>query len=138
TNHGFNGEDFRYKHTLSANYYFNFKAVEVEYLGIFANVIPNWDFEVVGYYSTPSFQKNYFGYGNDSEYDKDDVGKNYNRARIKQIKLRSGISYRSIHLHALFESFKVEENPNRLFIPQNVGNDVFESQNYIGAEADLL
>src|SRR5690606_12756537 len=38
TNHGFNGEDFRYKHTLSAKYYFNFGAVEAEYAGVFANV----------------------------------------------------------------------------------------------------
>ncbi len=138
TNHGFNGEDFRYKHSLSANYFFNFNALEAEYVGLFANIIPNWNFEVVGYYTSPQFASNYFGYGNDSEYDKDELDKNFNRARIKQLKLRTGIAYRTIHFHALFENFKVEENPNRLFTTDNFGNDVFESQNYVGAEADIL
>ena len=138
TNHGFNGEDFRYKHALSANYFFNFNALEVDYAGQFANIVPNWNFEVVGYYTSPQFGLNYFGFGNDSEYDKDVVEKNFNRARIKQIKLRSGIAYRSIHLHALFENYKVEQNPNRLFTNANFGEDIFNDQNYIGAEADIL
>ncbi|MGC1632391.1 MAG: hypothetical protein WA749_09805, partial [Gelidibacter sp.] len=138
TNHGFNGEDFRYKHSLSANYFFNFKAIEVDYFGQFANIIPNWNFEIVGYYTSPLFGKNYFGYGNDSEYDEDEVGKNFNRARIKQIKLRSGIAYKTLHFHALFENYRVEENPNRWFTTDNFGDEIFENQNYVGAEADIL
>lgn len=138
TNHGFNGEDFRYKHVLSANYFFNFNAFEVDYLGLFSNIIPNWNFEILGYYTSPLFGKNFFGYGNDSEYDKDAVGKNFNRARMQQTKLRAGIGYRSLHLHALFENYKVEENSNRLFTKDNFGEDIFSNQNYIGAEADIL
>lgn len=138
TNHGFNGEDFRYKHTLSANYFFNFGAVEVEYAGIFANIIPNWNFEAIGYYASSQFASNFFGYGNDTEYDEDAVGKDFNRARIKQVKLRSGIAYRSIHFHALFENYSVEEDSDRYFNSNNFGEDVFETQNYVGAEADIL
>lgn len=138
TNMGFNGEDFRYKHFLSANYYFNFRAVEVEYEGTFANIIPNWDFDVMGYYTSEKFGTNFFGYGNETTYDKDAVGKNYNRARIEQIKLRTGISYRSIHFHALFENFKVEENPNRLFNSTDFDGPFYKNQNYIGAEANIL
>lgn len=138
TNHGFNGEDFRYKHALSANYFFNFNAIEAEYVGQFANIIPNWDFEIIGYYTSPQFGKNYFGYGNDTEYDKHEVGKNFNRARMKQAKLRAGISYRSIHFHALFENYKVEQNPNRLFTSENFVDHIFNNQNYVGVEADIL
>lgn len=138
TNHGFNGEDFRYKHTLSANYFFNFGAVEAEYQGLFANIVPNWNFEIVGHYTSSRFVNNFFGYGNDTEYDKDEVNKDYHRARIRQFKLRSGLGYRSIHFHALYENFKVEESPDRFFNTSNMNEAIFESQNYIGAEADIL
>lgn len=138
TNHGFNGEDYRYKHYLSANYYFNYGAVEAEYVGLFANIIPNWDLETIGYYTSARFENNFFGYGNDTSYDEDAVGKDFNRARIKQIKLRSGISYRSIHFHALFENYSVEDNSERMFNSIDFNEDVFHTQNYIGAEADIL
>ena len=138
TNHGFNGEDYRYKHSLSANYFLNFGAVEAEYQGQFANIIPNWDFEVIGYFTNSKFVHNFFGYGNDTTYDKDEVNKDFNRARTRQFKLRSGIGYRELNFHALFENYKVEESPDRLFNSDNMGNDVFESQNYVGAEADIL
>lgn len=137
TNHGFNGEDFRQKHTLSANYFFNFGAVEVDYTGTFANIIPKWNFEIMGYYASPQFANNFFGYGNDTQYDEDAVGKDFNRARIKQIKLRSGIAYRSLHFHALFENYSVEANPSRFFNTDNFGDAIFENQNYVGAEADI-
>lgn len=138
TNHGFNGVEFRHKHSISANYFFNFNAFEIEYDGQFANIMPQWNYEILGYYTSPQFANNYFGYGNDTKYDKTEVGKNYNRARIEQFKLRTGLAYKSLQIHALFENYKLEENPNRLFTTDNFENDIFETQNYVGAEANFL
>ncbi len=137
TNKGFNGEDFRFSHFLSANYYFNFKAVELEYEGIFNNIIPNWNLEVLGYYTSDKFTNNYFGYGNDTEYDEDAVGRDFNRARMQQVSFRTGIALRTIKLHALFENFKVDRDPTRFFTPTNVSENVFDNQNYVGGEASL-
>jgi len=138
TNMGFNGEDFRYKHFLSANYYFDFKAVELEYKGTFANIIPNWNFEAMGYYTSDKFANNFFGYGNDTEYDEDAVGRDFNRARMQQIQLKTGIAFRSINFHAIYENFRVEQTADRLFTPANLGDDIFDNQNYVGAEGSLL
>lgn len=138
TNNGFNGKDFRQKHSLSANYFFNFKALELNYNGQFANIIPEWNFEIQGYYTSPQFARNYFGYGNDSPYDKDEVGKNFNRARLGQIKFKAGMAYKTLKFRTLFESYKLDENPNRFFTTDNFGEDVFKTQNYIGAEAELV
>ncbi|RMA58937.1 BamA/TamA family outer membrane protein [Ulvibacter antarcticus] len=135
TNKGFNGEDFRYKHFLSANYFFDFTAVELEYKGTFANIIPNWNFEIEGYFTNENFANNFFGYGIDSVYDEEAVEMEFNRARMQQIKLKSGIAYRTIRIHGLFESYEVEQNPERFFTPANVNPAVFETNNYIGAEA---
>ncbi len=139
TNMGFNGEDFRYKHFLSANYYFDFKAVELEYEGTFANIIPNWNLEVGGYFTSDLFANNFFGYGNETTYDEDLVGKEYNRARMQQIKANVGIAYRSIKFKALFESYEVGNNPDRFFNTSNpiFTPEVFETQNYVGGEASL-
>ena len=138
TNKGFNGEDFRYKHFLSANYYFNFKAVELEYEGTFANIIPNWNLEMLAYYTSDRFSNNFFGYGNDTFYDPDLVDKDFNRARMQQIKFRTGIAYRTIKFHALYENFRVDLTPDRFFTVANVGDAVIDNQTYVGGEASVL
>lgn len=137
TNMGFNGEDFRYKHYFSANYYFKFKAIEAEYEGTFANIIPNWNLEVGSYFTSDLFTKNFFGYGNDTTYDEDAVGRDYNRARTQQFKANVGIAYRTIRIKGLFESYEVADTPGRYFNTANFSPEVLSTQNYVGAEASL-
>ncbi len=141
TNYGFNGNKFRYQHFLSANYYFNFEAIELEYAGEFANIFPEWNLVVDGYFTSDSFSNNFFGFGNDTFYDADadNEDRDFNRARMQQIKASAGIKYKTLTFKALFESFEVQDNPNRLFTPANnaVNPNVFEMQNYAGAEAAI-
>tara|TARA_R100000935_G_scaffold42923_1_gene65212 strand:- start:32232 stop:35894 length:3663 start_codon:yes stop_codon:yes gene_type:complete len=141
TNYGFNGNPFRYQHMLSASYFFNFQAVELEYGGEFANIFPQWNLVVDGYFTSESFSNNFFGFGNDSFYDPDAgrEDRDFNRARTQQIKLAAGIKYKTLTFKALFESFEVQDNPDRLFTPSNnaVNPNVFEMQNYAGGEASI-
>ncbi|MDX1463498.1 MAG: hypothetical protein R3359_10605, partial [Marinirhabdus sp.] len=139
TNNGFNGNPFRYQHSLLANYYFNFQAVELEYEGVFANIFPHWNLEAGGYFTSSTFANNYFGFGNNTFYDDDAVDRDFNRARMQQIKADIGLAFKTLRFKALFESFEVEESPNRLFNPSTnaVNPDVFEMQNYAGLEAGL-
>lgn len=141
TNYGFNGNPFRYQHFLSANYYFKFQAVELEYAGEFANIIPQWNLVVDGYYTSDSFANNFFGFGNDTFYDADadDEDRDFNRARMEQIKVSAGIAYKTLTFKALFESFEVQDTPGRLFTPTTnaVNPNVFEVQNYAGGEASI-
>lgn len=139
TNYGFNGNPFRYKHFLSANYYFNFEAIELEYEGTFVNIFPQWNLEVGGYFTSDSFSNNFFGFGNDSNYDDDAVERDYNRARTQQIKADVGIAFKTLKFKALFESFEVQDSPDRLFTPINlaVNPNVFDMQNYVGGEASV-
>ncbi|PKA84370.1 hypothetical protein ATE92_2558 [Ulvibacter sp. MAR_2010_11] len=137
TNKGFNGEDFRYKHYLSANYYFDFQAAEIAYKGTFANIMPNWNLEAEGYFTSELFATNFFGYGNESVYDEDVVEMEFNRARIGQIKLSAGLARRTIKLQALYERFEVEMQPDRFFTPVNVNPAVFSDQSYVGAEGSV-
>ncbi|MET7030433.1 ShlB/FhaC/HecB family hemolysin secretion/activation protein [Sediminicola luteus] len=137
TNNGFNGNPFRQKHTIAANYYFKFEGVELSYQGIFANIIPKWNFEVDGYFTNDRFSNNYFGMGNETFNPDDQLDNDYNRARMRQVQLNAGIAYRTLKIKGLYESFKVSENENRFFTPDNVDPNVFDSQDYVGAEVSV-
>ncbi len=131
---GLNGNPFVQKHQLKANYYFGFEAVALQYTGVWANVIPKWNFELNGYYTSDSYAKNFFGLGNESVNNEDNVGRDFYRARLKQFKASAGIAYYTLRLRGLFESFRVNENDQRLFNRNNLNPVLFENQNYGGAE----
>ncbi|OAB81460.1 ShlB/FhaC/HecB family hemolysin secretion/activation protein [Cochleicola gelatinilyticus] len=137
TNYGFNGNPFRYQHSLTANYYFDFQAIELDYLGTFANVFPNVNLEIGGYFTNNGYAKNFFGFGNDTQYDDDAVERDFNRARTKQLKGSLGIAGKYAKIKALFESYEVDRDTTRFLRPGNVSPAVFENQNYAGAEASV-
>ncbi|MFX0556502.1 hypothetical protein ACOCEA_06870 [Maribacter sp. CXY002] len=131
---GLNGNPFKQKHTLKANYYFDFRATELQYSGVFGNVFPKWNFEIDGYYASDRYARNFFGIGNESPNIEDVEGRDFYRARLQQIKASTGIAYYTLRLRALYERFKLSENPQRLFNQNNFNPVLFESQNYGGAE----
>lgn len=133
-NRGFNGEDFRQKHTVGANYYFLFKALELSYQGVFANIFPKWNLELEGYYTTDRFSNNYFGTGNETINREDELGRDYYRARMQKIRLNAGIAYHTLRIKALYESYELKEQQSRFFVPSNLDPEIFESQHYVGAE----
>lgn len=132
---GFNGNPFRQKHTLAAKYHFKFEATEIDYQGIFANIFPKWNFELNGYVSSDRYANNFFGLGNNSVNNEDQVGEDFYRARTEQWRLSAGIAYHTLKIRGLFESFELSNVSDRLFTPQNLGPELFERQNYVGAEA---
>ncbi|QLG47212.1 hypothetical protein HYG79_06190 [Costertonia aggregata] len=131
---GFNGNPFRQKHILNAKYFFNFRATELSYRGIFANVTPKWNFELDGYLSSQRYAQNFFGIGNETNNAEDVVGRDFYRARTEQIRLSAGVAYHTLRLKGLFESFDVQEMGDRFFTAENFDTPVFERQNYVGAE----
>lgn len=134
TVNGLNGNDFKQRHTLRAKYYFNFQATEFQYSGVYGNIFPKWNFIMDGFYTSDRYARNFFGIGNESFNNEDNLGRDYYRARLKQIKASAGISYYTLKIRGLFESFKVNENYNRLFNQSNLAPELFENQNYGGAE----
>lgn len=137
TNNGFNGNPFRQKHRLAANYFSKFEAVELSYDGIFANVFPGWNFETNAYYTSDKYAKNFFGFGNETVNLEDTFGRDYYRARLRQVQLSAGIAYHTLRFRGVYESFRAQEVEGRLFVPANVNPVLFENQHYIGAETSL-
>lgn len=131
---------FTARHNVTANYYFATKGFDVGYSGEFAHIFHNWNFGLDAYYSSPNFVINYFGTGNDTEYDPDDIAKDYNRVKIEQWRFAPSLIYRknnnvSFYIKPLVESMEIAYDEGRFvadtFEPTN---DVFESQMYAGGE----
>lgn len=134
TKNGLNGNPFLQQHSLSALYYFKFQAVELNYKGIYGNIFPKWNFEMNAYYTNDRYSNNFFGFGNETINNEDNLGRDYYRSRLRIFKANAGLSYYSLKVQALFESFKTIENPQRLFNRNVLDPEVFSAQNYGGME----
>ena len=134
---GFNGNPFRRKHSVFANYFQKFEAVELGYDGIFANIMPAWNFELSGYFTSNRYAENFFGFGNDSQNLEETLGRDYYRARLQQVRATAGIAYHTLRFRGVYESFKLQEVQDRLFTMDNFAPELFESQHYLGVETTV-
>ncbi|WP_424003828.1 hypothetical protein [Maribacter sp. IgM3_T14_3] len=134
TQDGIDGNTLKQRHNVSANYFFKFKAAELSYSGVYGSVFPGWNFEMDAYFANDRYVSNFFGFGNETVNNEDMLSRDYYRGRIRTFKASAGLAFYSLRVKGLFESFKVANNPNRLFTTGNLNDAVFDNQNYGGAE----
>ncbi|AVR44634.1 metallophosphatase [Christiangramia fulva] len=140
TTYGLVQNPFTTQQKLSANYFFATNGFDIEYNGEFANILYKWNVAINAYYSSPNFTMNYFGAGNETEYDKDEDSRDFNRIRIEQWHFAPSLIWKnddksSFYFKPMIESFEVAYDQNR-FIGENFSpdNEIFDSQLYGGAE----
>jgi hypothetical protein len=102
TNHGFRKEPFKSMHRFLASYAINTASYNFNYKGEFTDVIGKWDLETDLTLNVPNFVNNFFGMGNESDFDRNinesvDVTKpiNYYRLRFEEIAYEIGM-FRSL------------------------------------------
>jgi hypothetical protein len=137
--YGIQSNPFTQKHTFSASYYTATSGYDLSYRGEFSNIFHHWNFELDGLYTSPNFARNFFGFGNDTDYDKDAVEMDFNRIRIKIWNLglsliRRGRDGGSFRFRPFIESFEVENTPDRFISSLSDTNSIFDRQTYGGAE----
>jgi len=132
-------DPYTQKHSLKANFYTATGGFNLVYKGIFKKAISDWDFNLDASFTTPRFSENFFGLSNENEYDKENVEREYNRARISKINFAPSISKKSWmnlenKFQLTFENNKVQSNNDR-FVDQSpdVRPEVFSSQQFAGA-----
>lgn len=131
-------DPYTQKHSLKANFYTATAGFNLAYKGIFKKAISGWDFNLDASYSTPRFSENFFGLSNESVYDKENVEREYNRARISKFFFAPSISKKSWmnlenKIQLTFEDNKVQRNGDR-FVDQSpdVRPEVFNNQQFTG------
>lgn len=127
------------KHSLKANFYTATGGFNLVYKGIFKKAISSWDFNLDASYTTPRFAENFFGLSNESIYDKEEVEREYNRARISKFYFAPSISKKSWmnlenKFQLTFENNKVQRKGDRFVdISPDVRPEVFNDQQFAGA-----
>ncbi|WDF62430.1 metallophosphoesterase [Flavobacterium sp. KACC 22763] len=135
TVNNFKQNPYTQKHIFNAFYYFATGGLEFNYAAHFPGLLGKWVIDVESLYTTPNFAMNYFGYGNESQYD-DDLGMDYNRVRIRKFNASGAIRHvgrygSEFSIQPIFQRMTVEDTENRYInIPGIVNPEVFDSQNY--------
>jgi hypothetical protein len=141
TYNGFRQNPFTQLHTIQASYYFATSGFDLSYSGEFAELFENWNLEVNSRFTSPNFASNFFGFGNNTENDDEELGMDFNRIRIQSFKFSPSLVWRG-KLGAKFktgfsyEAIEVEETSNR-FVNTFYQQNGDETQNdFIGAHGE--
>lgn len=135
TVNNFKQNPYTQRHVFNAFYYFATGGLEFNYAAHFPGLLGKWVIDVESLYTTPNFAMNYFGYGNESQYD-DNLGLDYNRVRIRKFNASGAIRHvgrygSEFSIQPIFQRMTVEDTENRYIDTPNIVNpDVFNSQNY--------
>ena len=134
---------FTTQHTFNASYYSATQGFVFSYNGEFAHVFHNWNLGLDARVTSENFATNFFGIGNETQYNEDAVDMDFNRTKIKQWHFQPSLIYKtsgnvSAHVAARIESHEVA-NINNGFAQTyfNANDDVFENQIYAGAEVGV-
>ena len=102
TDHGFRKTPFKSRHIFLASYAIRTSSFSVNYQGTFTGFIGNWDLDVDLSARAPNFVNNFFGLGNESEFD-DDIDEivpginrpiNFYRLRFQEFNYKFSLSRR--------------------------------------------
>ena len=133
---------FTASHNLTAIYISETSGVILGYSGEFANIFNAVNFGFDANYTSPSFAVNFFGFGNETDNFDDDQGRDFNRVRLQTLSFAPSLIFRGyqgskVKVGVNYEFNEVERTGDR-FIDDpttDVNPEVFEGQNFFGAEA---
>lgn len=94
TVNGFHRNPHTRVHKLTAGYFFATQGYTLGYDGEFAGVFRNSNLIVNGRLNGPTFTENFFGFGNETLNNDDDLGFDFNRVRISTYEAGAGSIYR--------------------------------------------
>lgn len=140
TKYGFRRNPFTLRHSFSAGYYFANEGFDLEYQGEFAHMWDDYNLAVGANFTSPSFTRNFFGYGNETINPEDELGEDYNRIRISRIGVSAGFVRESpfgsfFSYMASFEGVEVEPTDGR-YITEEFTQDAsfYERKYFFGLE----
>ncbi|SHH03570.1 Calcineurin-like phosphoesterase [Flavobacterium micromati] len=135
----FKQNPYTQKHTLKINYYFATSGYEVLYDAQLPKLFGKWDFDLKSQYTSPNFTINYFGFGNETTNNEVDFGRDFNRVRIRMLKVLPSIKKiaengSTVQLQTSFERIAVEKTTIRFVdLSASVNPAVFQNQLFAGA-----
>ena len=141
---GFERNPFTKQHRIKVGYYFATNGFDLRYNGEY-NVSGEWNLHVGGVFTTENFTNNFFGIGNETSNNDNDLGLDYNRVKMSIYALKFGLMKKSdfgsdFGVRMLFEGINIDDTTDR-FITNfvNETNSSFYERRYFGAlEGEFL
>ncbi|HEX8562492.1 MAG TPA: metallophosphoesterase [Flavobacterium sp.] len=133
----FNSYPNMQRHSVRGSFYFATGGYELRYDGLFPDVVGKWDLAVDLLYTSPNFSINFFGLGNETENFEDEVGKDFNRVKIRTIRASPSLQWQgeqggSAFVRASFERNRVDRTADRFISDPGIVNpEVFQYQNFM-------
>jgi len=123
TLNGFQRNPFSQKHSVKGGYYFATNGFDLHYIGEFAKFLNSINLLVGAQYTSPTFARNFFGFGNETKNQEDALGLDFNRVRWRILAAEIGLKKNgnfgsSFQLKARGETVDIEITPDR-FLSQN-------------------
>lgn len=142
---GFRLNPFTYRHKIEAGLYTSTGGYDFGYEGGFANVLGNYNLFTALTYTSPNYARNFYGFGNGTEYFDNDEVKSFNRVKIRKLGFELGLrrtsKYGSVFEHKLsYQNYKVERTDGRFI--DVIGDellsndpDFFKQKNYVSYQS---
>ncbi|MEP5254378.1 MAG: metallophosphoesterase [Winogradskyella arenosi] len=144
TKNGFQRNPFSSQHRFKGGYFFATEGFSLNYDGEFSNIMNDWNLQVGGQFTSENYTNNFFGYGNETVNNDDDLDLDYNRVKTSIIEGHVGISKKGnfgsdYGIQAVFEAIELEATANRFitdFVPES-SEEFYERQYFTGIEGQF-
>ncbi|MDC6365501.1 MULTISPECIES: metallophosphoesterase [Flavobacteriaceae] len=141
TFNGFRQNPFTQQHTFNAAYYFATNGFDVGYNGEFANFFEGVNLEINARFTSPNYAINFFGFGNETENNDDELDLDYNRVKLRTLRFAPSLVWRGYlgsktRLGISYENIEVEETVDRFINEFFVENGEENTQSFLGIDAE--
>lgn len=138
---GFERNPFTSRHSLSVFYHFATQGLEFNYDGEFAGVFNDMNLIAGARFTNPTFTRNFFGFGSDTENNGDELGYDYYRVNMSRTNAYLGVSRRSDYgsnwrAYADFSGFEVEENTDHFLAGLDNDPEFYDWKFYLSLNSD--
>ncbi len=143
--YGFKKDPYKAMHSLETGFAFSTNAFYVDYVGDFLGAFGQWDFLLNTSFRTPQYTNNYFGMGNDTPNNTDDLGLDFYRVRQQNLWINPNLKRRfagengAFIIGPVFEQTKIEKNLDRFVATSESGltPDIFDNKFFAGADVQF-
>ncbi len=137
---GFQRNPFSRQHRFKGGYFFATQGFSLTYDGEFANVFNAWNLHVGGQFTSSNFTNNFFGFGNETVNNDDDLDLDFNRVKTSIASVKAGLLKKGdfgsdYGIRAILEGVELDATNDRfitqIFDPETTNG--FYDRRYFGA-----
>ncbi|WGD33597.1 metallophosphoesterase [Olleya sp. YS] len=145
TTKGFSRNPFSQQHRFNGGYFFATDGFSLNYDGEFANLFGDWNLHIAGQLTSENFTNNFFGYGNETVNNDDELDLDYNRIKTSIYAASVGILKKGnfgsdFGVKLMLDAIKIGETPDRFIEtiePSTTNTDFYSRRLFTGVEGNF-